>query len=239
NRGANFVLQNADAVIVLGSRLDNRQRSGNPRNFAIGAKVHVVDVDEEELRKYNNDGYSTNLLDFRRLPQVLNAVQPPKINDTWRDYVAEMKGRYFGKERSTSALRLNTLSPYDVIRRINELVAEDAIVIADTGATVCWVHQAFKVRRHVLFTAGGNSPMGYALPAAIGAKRVLPCRQVVCITRDGGFQLNLQELQTLSQLGLDIIVIVMNNASYGIIKQFQDSYLGGRYLASQEGYSVP
>jgi acetolactate synthase I/II/III large subunit len=239
NRGANFILQNADCVIVLGSRLDNRQRSGNPSQFATGANVHVVDVDVEELKKYLNDGYRTNLLDFAGLPEVLERVRPTQVSGEWLDYARDMKTRYYGKEFSASAERLKALSPYQVVRRIAEMLDDDAIVATDTGACVCWVHQAFKVRRHVLFTAGGNSPMGYALPAAIGAKRALPWRQVVCITGDGGFQLNLQELQTLSQLGLDIIVIVMNNASYGIIKQFQDSYLGGRYLASQEGYSVP
>jgi acetolactate synthase-1/2/3 large subunit len=239
NRGANFILQNADAVIVLGSRLDNRQRSGNPAQFAIDANVHVIDVDAEELKKYLNDGYRTNLLDFARLPEVLERVRPIQISAEWLDYARDMKTRYYGKEFSASAERLNALSPYEVVRRIAEMLDEDAIVAADTGACVCWVHQAFKVRRHVLFTAGGNSPMGYALPAAIGAKRVLRGRQVVCISGDGGFQVNLQELQTLSHLGLNIIVIVMNNASYGIIKQFQDSYLGGRYWASQEGYSVP
>ena len=239
NRGANFVLQNADAVIVLGSRLDNRQRSGNARNFAIGAKVHVIDVDEEELRKYRNDGYATSHLDFQDLPQVLKAVRPPQVDEGWRDYVAEMKNRYFGKEKSLSALRLNTLSPYDVIRRVNELVAEDAIVVADTGATVCWVYQAFKVKRHKLFTAGGNSPMGYALPAAIGAKIAAPTRQVIAISGDGGFHLNIHELQTLKHHNLAVAVIVMNNASYGIIKQFQDSYCDSRYTASRDGFSLP
>ncbi len=239
NRGANFVLQNADAVIVLGSRLDNRQRSGNPRNFAIGAKVHVVDVDEEELRKYRSDGYCTSHLDFRDLPQVLQNVQPPKIDEAWRSYVIEMKDCYFGKEKSTSALRLNTLSPYDVIRRINELIAEDAIVVGDTGATVCWLHQVFKVKRHTLFTAGGTSPMGYALPAAIGAKVVAPKRQVIAVSGDGGFHLNIHELQTIRHHNLAVAVVVMNNASYGIIKQFQDSYCNSRYIASRDGFSLP
>jgi acetolactate synthase I/II/III large subunit len=239
NRGANFILQNADAVIVLGSRLDNRQRSGNPTQFAVGAKVHVIDVDQEELKKYAKDAYLTNLLDFALLPEVLGCVRPSSPPAEWLDYAREMKTRYFGREFSTSAVRLNALSPYCVVRRISELLDEDAIVAADTGACVCWVHQAFKVRQHILFTAGGNSPMGYALPAAIGAKRALPGRQVVSINGDGGFQVNLQELQTLAHLGLDVAVIVMNNASYGIIKQFQDSYLGSRYKASQEGYSVP
>ena len=77
NRGANFALQNADMVLVLGSRLDNRQRSGNPRNFASSAVVHVVDVDEEELKKYNNDGYRTSHLDLRSLPEVLGALRGP------------------------------------------------------------------------------------------------------------------------------------------------------------------
>jgi len=239
NRGANFVLQNADAVLVLGSRLDNRQRSGNARNFATGATVHVVDVDEEELKKYHNDDYRTSHLDFSSLPSVLEQMPVPAMDKEWVCYVAEMKSRYFGKEKSTSALRLNTISPYDAIRRINEIIEKDAIVIADTGACVCWVHQAFKVKKHTLFTAGGNSPMGYGLPAAIGAKLTAPNRQVVSINGDGGFQLNIQELQTLKHHNLDVTVVVMNNGSYGIIKQFQDSYLDSRYIASRDGYSTP
>jgi thiamine pyrophosphate-dependent acetolactate synthase large subunit-like protein len=239
NRGANFALQNADTVLVLGSRLDNRQRSGNPRNFAAEAVVHVVDVDREELNKYRNDGYRTSHLDFQDLPAVLNQIALPPLEEGWSRYVKEMKERYFGRETSASAARLNTLSPYDVVRRINEVIAEDAIVTGDTGAAICWLHQAFKVKRHTLFTAGGNSPMGYALPAAIGAKLEAPQRQVISYNGDGGMQLNIQELQTLKKLALDVTVVVMNNGSYGIIRQFQDSYLGSRYAAAQDGYSVP
>jgi acetolactate synthase-1/2/3 large subunit len=239
NRGGNFLLQNADTVIVLGSRLDNRQRSGNSKNFAAGATVHVVDIDGEELRKYANDGYRTSQLDFSDLPAALSKIALPRLEPEWLDYAAEMKSRYYGKETSTSASRLNTMSPYDIVRRINEAVAKDAIVIGDTGAAVCWLHQAFRVKDHTLFTAGGNSPMGYALPAAIGAKLAAPHRQVVSYNGDGGFQVNLQELQTVRHNNIDVAIIVMNNASYGIIKQFQDSYLDSRYVASRDGYSVP
>lgn len=239
NRGANFVLQNADAVVVIGSRLDNRQRSGNAANFATGAITHVVDVDAEELKKYGNDGYLTSQLDFRDLPAALAKIEVPPLDQGWLDYVAEMKSLYYGKEICTSAHRLNTLSPYDVVRRMNEVIAKDAIVVGDTGAAVCWLHQSFRVKDHTLFTAGGNSPMGYALPAAIGAKLVAPDRQVIAYNGDGGFQVNLQELQTIKYNGLDVAIVVMNNASYGIIKQFQDSYLGSRYVASRDGYSVP
>jgi acetolactate synthase I/II/III large subunit len=239
NRGANFALQNADTVIVLGSRLDNRQRSGNARNFATEAVVHVVDIDLEELKKYANDGYRTSHLEFDKLPQVLESLPAPSIDPDWGEYLAEMKRRYYGKEISTSAARLNTLSPYDVVRKINTNIAGDALVVGDTGAAICWLHQAFKVKDHNLFTAGGNSPMGYALPAAIGAKLAEPGRQVVSYNGDGGFQLNLQELQTVKNYQLDLVVVIMNNGSYGIIKQFQDSYLGSRYDASRLGYSTP
>lgn len=239
NRGANFVLQNADTVIVIGSRLDNRQRSGNANNFASGAQVHVIDIDSEELKKCVADGYTTSRLDFSNLPAVLNHLPKIELTSAWRSYVGEMKEAYFGREISTSATRLNSLSPYDVIRRMNELIDDDAIVAVDTGACVCWVHQAFKVKSHTLFTAGGNSPMGYALPAAIGAKLAKPDLQVVSFNGDGGFQVNLQELQTLKHYNLNVVVVIMNNASYGIIKQFQDSYLGSRYTASRDGYSVP
>lgn len=239
NRGANFALQNADAVVVLGSRLDNRQRSGNAKNFASGATVHVVDVDAEELRKYRNDGYRTSQIDFRQLCAVLPDISAPKLSQEWVGYVQEMKARYYGRETSSSAIRINTLSPYDVVRRLNEVMDHDAIVVGDTGAAVCWLHQTFRVKEHLLFTAGGNSPMGYALPAAIGAKLAAPHRQVISYNGDGGFQLNIQELQTLRHHNLDVAIVVMNNSSYGIIKQFQDSYLGGRYQASRDGYSTP
>lgn len=239
NRGANFALQNADVVLVIGSRLDNRQRSGNARNFAAGATVHVVDVDEEELRKYKNDGYRASHLNFDDLPEVLDRIELPQPSPEWQAYIAEMKDRYYGQETSTSALRLNTLSPYDVVRRMGEVIDEDAIVIGDTGAAICWLYQAFKVKAHTLFNPGGNSPMGYSLPAAIGAKIEAPHRQVVSYNGDGGFQLNLQELQTIAFHGLDVAVVIMNNGSYGIIKQFQDSYMESRYDASRDGYSTP
>ncbi len=239
NRGANFVLQNADAVIVLGSRLDNRQRSGNAANFAIGAKVHVLDVDGEEIKKYGGGRYTGTILDLSALPQVLSRLEEPKLFEVWKSYVGEMKRTYFGKETSSTARRLNSLSPYDVVRRISETIDKNAIVIGDTGAALCWLHQSFTVDQHTLFTAGGNSPMGYALCAAIGAKLSNPQRQVISYNGDGGLQVNIQELQTIKHLGLDVAVIVMNNGAYGIIKQFQDSYLGSRYTASSDGYSTP
>src|SRR6202035_2502465 len=113
------------------------------------------------------------------------------------------------------------------------------IVVGDTGATVCWLHQVFKVKRHTLFTAGGNSPMGYALPAAIGAKVVAPQRQVIAISGDGGFHLNIHELQTIKHHNLPVAMVVMNNASYGVIKQLQDRSSNSRLTSPRDGFTPP
>lgn len=239
NRGANFVLQNADTLLVLGSRLDNRQRSGNPKNFARGAKVHVVDVDAEELRKYAIDNYSTSHLDFEHLPELLAKIDAPRASNTWRDYLAEMKKAYFGRDISTAEDKHHTMSPYKAVQKINGLIDKDAIVVADCGANLCWVYQIFHRTQQVLMTAGGHSPMGYSLPAAIGAAIRAPDRQVICFIGDGGFQINLQEFQTIRQYNLNLSIVILNNHGYGIIKQFQDSYLGGRYEASGKGYGMP
>jgi len=239
NRGANFVLQNADLVLALGSRLENRQRTGNPDTFATGAQLVVVDVDGEELRKFRDPRYTPVALDLTDFPPILDGLPVPAQSEDWRSYVGAMRDTYLGKELSSSARRLNTLSPYDVVRRFSEVIAPDALLPSDTGAAVCWVKQAFKVKRHHLFTSGGNSPMGYALPAAIGAKLACPDRQVVSFNGDGGLQLNIQELQTIAHHRLDIAIVILNNRSYGILKQFQDRNLGSRYDAADIGYSPP
>ena len=239
NRGANYILQNCDALLVLGSRLDNRQRSGNPRGFAPGARVQVLDIDVEELKKYASDGYETTPFDLRHLPLVLNGLVIAGLPDRWTTYVSKTKSEHLRRNQSTFAMKHGTLSPYDVVRRINGFLDADAAVVVDVGGSQCWVHQSFHRTTQTFFTSGGMGAMGYALPAAIGVALTSPHRQVIAFTGDGGLQVNLQELQTARQYGLDIKVVIMNNNGYGIIKQFQDSYFGSRYEASGRGYGTP
>ncbi len=239
NRGANYALQNCDRLLVLGSRLDNRQRSGTPVNFAPGAKVFVLDVDGEELKKYSTQDYLTSELDFVCLPRLLEHVPFSGIRPVWRDYLIEMKARYFRQDISTFSVANNTMSPYHAVQRISDLVDHDAIVVVDTGAALCWVYQAFHHKQQTLFSDGGNSAMGYSLTASIGASVADTDRQLICFSGDGGFQTNIQELQTIIHYDLDITIIILNNCGYGIIKQFQDSYMDSRYEATGIGYSQP
>jgi acetolactate synthase-1/2/3 large subunit len=240
NRGANFILQNCDRLLVLGSRLDNRQRSGNTKNFAIGAKVMVVDVDKEELKKYKIDNYDAIELNLKHFPNIAKNINLDKnISSDWRSYVFKMKKKYFGIDASKFAKENNTLSPYLIVQKINKMIKEDAIVVADDGANLCWVFQIFHRTKQVIYTAGGNSPMAYSFPASIGAALHSPEKQVIAFTGDGSFQMNIQELQTVFHYKLPIKLFILNNDGYGIIKQFQDLYFGSRYEATGSGYSAP
>jgi len=239
NRGANAMIQNCDALIVLGSRLDNRQRTGNPKNFAPDANVYVIDIDSEELKKYKSEGYKTSAMDLRHLPRALDHITIPAQSTEWIRYISEMRTRYLDKDTSSFARDHKTISPYLIIQKINEMIDRDAIVSIDTGAISCWFYQIFHRTEHTLLGANGMGPMGYGLPAAIGAAMTDSDKQVICFVGDGGFQMSIQELQMISHHNLNIKVVIMNNYGYGIIKQFQDAYFQGRYEASGEGYSVP
>jgi len=240
NRGANYILQNCDALLVLGSRLDTRQRSGRPEEFAPVANILVIDIDAEELKKYGSSHYGVLQLNLAAIPEVVNRladgpVSPPE----WTRYIAEMKSAYLWKEVRGRAAGPE-MSPYSVVQHLNNgIIRRDAVVVADCGANLCWVYQVFKRTEQILYTAAGNSPMGYSLPAAIGAALEAPERQIICFIGDGGLQVNIQELQTVAHYRLPIKLIILNNRGYGIIKQFQDSYFSGRYEASGRGYSLP
>jgi len=241
NRGSNFLIQNCDRLLVLGSRLDNRQRSGNSSNFARNAKILAVDVDGEELKKYKNNSHFVKGIraDLKSANQLLPKIKWNDKKQIWEHFCLLMKKKYFGKNPSIFCAKNKSLSPYDVVKKINSFCKQNAVVIADDGANLCWVFQAFLCSSQKLFTAGGNSPMGYSFPAAIGAAFYLPKAQILAFTGDGSMQMNIQELQTLRHHRLNVKVIILNNFGYGIIKQFQDLYFGGRYHATGHGYSQP
>jgi len=239
NRGANFALWNCDRLLVLGSRLDDNLRGRDHRHFAPAARCHVVDIDESDLARLAADGYQTTRLDLCLLPQLLEQMSPPPLNRGWHDYLEEIRTRYLGRDISSFAGLRRVLSPYAVVRRLSKCLALDAVVIGDSGANLCWLFQMFHRRRHSLFTAGGHAPIGYALPAAIGAVLEQPRRQVVAVSGDGGLQASLQDLQTLAYHRLGIALVVFNNNGYGLLKDYQNQTCGGRHEATGRLYSVP
>jgi acetolactate synthase-1/2/3 large subunit len=234
-REANWLVQASDSLIVFGSRLDNRQRTGNPFGFAPFAEIHVFDIDEEELKKYRkHENYHTYQYDLKNIKPSLCDI--PNF-ENWAT-AARNKTQNMDSGFSKS-VKEGLFNPYSAVKLAQEKFLPESIVVSDCGANLCWVYQSYKADNSFLFTAGGNSPMGYSLPAAIGAQLANPDKSVYCFIGDGGIQMNIQELQTIVHYKLPIKIFIQNNFGYGIIKQFQDAYFGGRHFATGEGYSLP
>jgi acetolactate synthase-1/2/3 large subunit len=237
SRFANWAIQAADRIVVLGSRLDNRQRTANSNGFAPFSKIIVLDVDDQELKKFSKQqNYTTAVFDLGDVAELLNFVHETQNYD-WLNKLESIKqGNNEGMEVSVPAGNLN---PYYGVRALQKKFTEGSIVVTDCGANLCWVMQSYLPDSNYVFSAFGNSPMGYSLPAAIGAQLANPGKEVYCFIGDGGLQMNIQELQTIDYYQLPIKIIVQNNFGYGIIKQFQDSYFDSRYHATGKGYSIP
>jgi acetolactate synthase I/II/III large subunit len=244
SRAANFVIQNSDFVLSLGSRLDTRVTGGVPKNFARNAIIASIDIDKNELNK--NRGLEIKIKVNESLKDFFNyfiKLSKNKIIDKseWVEKSILWKKKY-PTVLDSDRKQKEYVNPYFFMERLSKHLKSDDIIIADDGAHLTWTIQALKVlKKQRLFSAFGNSPMGYAFPASIGASIALNKKKIICIDGDGSIQINIQELQTMVSNQLPIKIIIMNNDGYGIIKQFQELYLGKRYEAvdSYNGVTNP
>lgn len=241
SRAANFVIQNSDFVLCLGSRLDTRVTGGVPKNFAREAIIASIDIDKNELDKkrgLNIDIKINSDLNFffYIFKTYLKNFKINKFN--WIKKSLELKKKYPIVLKSYRKQK-KYVNPYVFMEQLSELLKNDDVIIADTAAHLTWAIQALKiVKKQRLFSAFGNSPMGYAFPASLGASLALNKKKIICINGDGSIQINIQELHTMVINKLPIKIFVMNNNGYGIIKQFQELYLDKRYEASGKNKGV-
>ena len=243
SRAANFCVQNSDCIISLGSRLDTRITGGNPGTFGRDAKILMVDIDKGELKKRRGlkpyMEIQEDCKDFlNRCKNNISLFKKRDINE-WLNYCNSLKMKYptVSKDFSKDNKYVN---PYLFSRELSNQLNSKDIIIPDDGGHLTWFMQSFELKiGQRVFSAFGNSPMGYSFPAAIGASIASRKKRVICIDGDGSFQINMQELQTVVNEKLPIKIFIYNNNGYGIIKQFQSLYLGGRYNASGKGVSIP
>ena len=244
SRAANFVIQNSDFVLSLGSRLDTRITGGVPKNFARNAIIASVDIDKYELNKKRgleikikiNESLKDFFIYFIKISKntIINKPEWIQKSILWK--------KKYPAVLDSDRQQKKYVNPYFFMERLSKHLKSDDIVIADDGAHLTWTIQALKVlKKQRLFSAFGNSPMGYAFPASIGASIALNKKKIICIDGDGSIQINIQELQTMVSNQLPIKIIIMNNDGYGIIKQFQELYLDKRYEAvdSYKGVTNP
>ena len=220
---ANIAMTEADFMISIGCRFDDRL-TGNPKTFAKNAKVAHIDVDPAEIGKIISADIPV-VGDAKKALQMLLA-EPAVHNNTekWIEKVTKDKNRvrsYDKKER--------VVQPQAVIERIGELTNGDAIVVTDVGQHQMWTAQYYPYQNErQLVTSGGLGTMGFGVPAAIGAKIANPEKEVILFVGDGGFQMTNQELAILNIYKVPIKVVMLNNHSLGMVRQWQESFYEGR-----------
>ena len=229
-RAGNFAVQNADFVLSIGARLSTRETGSPLSDWARGAKVAVVDIDPAELRKFEtfnrplempivaDAGAATRALAAR------NDVETGDLTD-WHARIAGWRVNYPVCPRD--ATDSEDVHPYALIDALSEAVPREAHIFTDTGCSVAWLMQGYKVRdgqrTHHDFN---NTAMGWGLPAAIGGALALG-RPTVCLTGDGSLMMNVHELATVAHHGLPVKLILLDNRGYSMVRQTEEQWLGG------------
>lgn len=232
DRAGNFTVQNADLLLILGSRLNIRQVSYNWSAFAREAFKIWVDVDEVELKKPTVKPDMPVCADLRDLLPMLADVAETSISTP---VAAHQEWLAWCKERLNcypvvlpEYWKNETINPYCFVEKLFEQLQEDEIIVTGNGSACVTTFQAAKIKRGQRFwTNSGCATMGYDLPGAIGAAMAAPGKRVICIAGDGSIMMNLQELQTIVGNALPIKIFIMNNNGYVSIFQTHRNFFNG------------
>lgn len=234
NRYGNMALANSDLILVLGSRLDTRQTGTDLKTFAREAKIIQVDIDKHEL----GSKIKADILihaDVKTFVESLSKHSFTNNISNWQEKVLSYKTKY----SSIVGIDRKEKIPNKIIHKIALHLNSHDTVCVDVGQHQMWVAQSLETKdeQRVLFS-GGMGAMGCALPTAIGAALGTGKRSIV-IVGDGGFQMNIQELEIIKRRHLPIKIFIINNANLGMVRQFQELYFDKNYVGTKKDYSVP
>lgn len=233
NRWSNMILENCDLVISVGARLGLRQIGHKREWFAPKAKLVRVDIDQAELSRNVKDDEEKHLLDAKKFMTQMLATDFPDCSD-WKKRCLEVKRLLAEHDNTEGNL---------AVQAIADLFPQNPICTIDIGQHQCWCAQSIilKGNHGRILIGGGYGSMGCALPYAIGASIAQRNTPVYCITGDGGLQMNIQELESVSREKLPVKIIVINNRVLGKISEIQSGSYQGRYAQTTagSGYTVP
>lgn len=217
---ANRAVAKADLLIIIGTRIADRAWGGISDQANEDTRIIHIDVDPAEIGK--NVGTHIPMVGDARtiLTQMIDRVDRVDT-DEWLNELKSFKKDGIKRKKTGS------VNPKYVIETISRKLDDDAVIVADVGQNQIWAARHFedKIGRRFL-TSGGLGTMGYGLPAAVGAKIAAPDRQVVAVVGDGGFQMSLYELGTISYNDLNMIILLFNNSRLGMVRELQDRYYG-------------
>ncbi|MBN1498981.1 MAG: biosynthetic-type acetolactate synthase large subunit [Spirochaetes bacterium] len=226
SRHTNYILQEADLIIALGIRFDDRL-TGKSDSFCKNAKIIHIDIDKSELNKIKTSDLFIEGNLNESLQHLLEYIEQNERKE-WIKHIENIKHEY------PELTAKDQFSPYNIISIINNLTDSNAIITTDVGQHQMWTAQYYKFRKPgTLLTSGGLGTMGFGLPAAIGASLGKPDCQILCITGDGSFLMNIQELALLKELNLNVKVILFKNNSLGLVRQQQELFYDKNYFASR------
>ena len=235
---ANMAIHNADLVIAVGSRFDDRV-TGKTSEFCPQAKIIHIDIDPTSIRKVRDIEVHIPILGdvkavLAELTQALKISIDGHTKDrreSWWSQLREWADQY---PLTYSQADDKAIKPQYVIDRLYQLTTgSDPILSTDVGQHQMWAAQYFKLEQpRRWLTSGGLGTMGFGFPAAMGAQQAYPGRLVLCVSGDGSFQMNLQELATAVLYKLPVKVAIINNRYHGMVRQWQDLFYEGRYASS-------
>jgi len=231
---ANMAISECDLLIAIGARFDDRV-TGKLNTFSVGSKKIHIDVDPSCISKNIKVdvpivGHVKNVL-----PNLIQHIEKRERKE-WLTTLKDWKKKHPLSYTSSSS----HIAPQFVIEKISQVTKHEAIVVTDVGQNQMWAAQfySFSKPRSIL-SSGGLGTMGYGFPAAIGAAIGNPDRTVVCITGDGGFQMNSQELTTAVYYKVPVKIVLLNNGYLGMVRQWQDLFFDKRYSHTHIGPSNP
>jgi acetolactate synthase-1/2/3 large subunit len=223
---ANYALTEADLIIAVCVRFDDRV-TGRLENFAERAEIIHIDIDPAEIGK-NVTIQIPIVGDVRLVLEALLKRLEPGDTAAWLRQIEEWQVKY--PLPAGNGGDGGRLKPQFVIREINRLTRGEAVIATDVGQHQMWTAQHYCFREPRTFiSSGGLGTMGYGFPAALGVKLALPQRTVFCVTGDGSFQMNIQELATAVGNKIDVKVAIINNGYLGMVRQWQELFYAGRY----------
>ena len=233
NYAANLMTNEADLIIAIGMRFDDRV-TGNLKKYAKNARIIHIEIDEAEINKnvivdleINNDA-----------KEVLNHLIPlvkENSNEKWiREFRICDKTEYEKVIKSETKPEKGNIKMGEVVRLVSEMTKGDAIIVTDVGQNQMSAARYYKFKNpNSLVTSGGMGTMGFGLPAAVGAKIGRPEKQVVAFLGDGGFQMTIQELGTILHYKIPVKIIILNNSFLGMVRQWQDMFFNKRYASTE------
>ena len=243
---ANMSMHNADLIIAIGARFDDRI-TNTPKLFAPNAKIIHLDVDYSSVSKIIEANIAVfgqvknSLLEMIKLLEAKKELIDPKKILPWKKQISDWKSQHgLNHEMHLCETDDKPIMPQAVVQHIYNITNGKAFITSDVGQ-----HQMFAAQYYHFdeprkwINSGGLGTMGFGLPAAMGAKLAYPNDEVICITGEGSIQMCIQELSTCTQYNLPIKIININNEALGMVKQWQDMNYGGRHSASTYQSSLP